>query len=389
MTRVAIIFDGNIQNPKGKVNAILNRIKGLKAIADYAIDVYTIQEYDGFLMRLFLGGKHTSCSPEISLDGVKMRVVWHKRYFLDWFLSLKLHRKPVISLNETKQIAALFKNYDLVISHSFYCGVIAMHVHRRYGTPYFTNWHGSEIHTQPLRNQYQKKLTTEILQQAEMNFFVSQALAKAASRFAGDIKYDILYNGVNEIFYCYETERKKKLRKKYGVENAKVVAFVGNLIDIKNPMLLPDIFQSVKNQYNGDLLFWLIGDGILRKSVEMKIKEYNLFDQTIFWGNQPAEKMPDFMNCIDVLVLPSKNESFGMVLVEAMACGANAVGAKVGGIPEILGDENVFCFDTHFFTNISTRICEMLNFKVAQPLNPEMSWNRTARKEYSILNSII
>ena len=310
-----------------------------------------------------------------------MQVIWHKRYFIDWLLSMKFHRKPYRSLGEVKRLSSFFKDYDLIISHSFYCGNIALAARQLFGVPYVTNWHGSEIHTQPFRNPYQLKLTKKILENAEMNFFVSKSLGEIASSFAGDIKKDVLYNGVSDRFYLYNKDKKETLRQEYGVEGSKVVAFVGNLISIKNPLLLPGIFAKVKSKYGDNIRFWVVGDGILRKQLEVEIKKEGLEKITTFWGNQPFDKMPDIMNCIDVLVLPSLNESFGMVLVEAMACGANAVGARVGGIPEIIGEENSFEHDEFFVDNISNKIYEMLCHKISQNFAKEFKWLKTAEEE--------
>lgn len=381
MKKVAIVFDGNIEHPTGKVNSIVNRIRELKAIAKFQIDVYTVQEYDSLPMRLILKGHKKVKAPHINLGGIEMKIIWHKRYFVDWLLSQKLHKKPFLSLGETKQMIKHLSGYDLIISHSFYCGNIALAAHNSYGIPYVTNWHGSEIHTQPFRNPYQLKLTKKILENAEMNFFVSKSLGEIASSFAGDIKKDVLYNGVSDRFHLYDKDKKETLRQEYGVEGSKVVAFVGNLISIKNPLLLPGIFAKVKSEYGDNIRFWVVGDGILRKQLEVEIKKEGLEKITTFWGNQPFDKMPDIMNCIDVLVLPSLNESFGMVLVEAMACGANAVGARVGGIPEIIGEENSFEHDEFFVDNISNKIYEMLCHKISQNFAKEFKWLKTAEEE--------
>ena len=389
MKKIAIVFDGNIVNPKGKVNSIINRIRELKAIADFDIDVFTVQEYETTLLRLLLRGKRMNRSERINLGGIDMQVIWHKRYFIDWLLSMKFHRKPFKSLGETSRIAEHFKAYDLIISHSFYCGNIALAAHRLYGVPYVTNWHGSEIHTQPFRNSYQRKLTKEILEHAEMNFFVSKSLGEIASSFAGEIKKDVLYNGVSERFYQYESDRKQKLRRELGAEGSKVVAFVGNLISIKNPLLLPGIFTKVKFGYGDNIKFWIVGDGVLRPQLEGEIKRAGLEQLTTFWGNQPFDKMPDIMNCIDVLVLPSKNESFGMVLVEAMACGAYAVGSKVGGIPEILGEENVFELSGNAAQVFSNRIIQLLNNANINDNSMHFRWKDTVNHEVNVIRDII
>ena len=389
MKKVAIVFDGNIVSPKGKVNSIINRIKELKALADFGVDVFTIQEYDSAPLRLLLKGKKI-CRPErINLEGVDMQVIWHKRYFIDWLLSMKFHRKPYRSLGEVKRLSSFFKDYDLIISHSFYCGNIALAARQLFGVPYVTNWHGSEIHTQPFRNPYQRRLTKEILENAEMNFFVSKSLGEIASSFAGDIKKDVLYNGVSDRFYLYDKDKKETLRQEYGVEGSKVVAFVGNLISIKNPLLLPGIFAKVKSEYGDNIRFWVVGDGVLRKQMEVEIKKEGLEKITTFWGNQPFDKMPDIMNCIDVLVLPSLNESFGMVLVEAMACGAFAVGSKVGGIPEILGEENVCELDDNSIQVFSGRIIQLLRCDSIAINLSRFHWIDTAIHEFEVLRNII
>ena len=72
------------------------------------------------------------------------------------------------------------------------------------------------------------------------------------------------------------------------------------------------------------------------------------------------------------------------MLAEAISCGANAVGSKVGGIPEVLGDEDSFDLDNQFVENFSSRVVYYLNNKIAQPLKSEFSWEKTAQieKEY-------
>jgi glycosyltransferase involved in cell wall biosynthesis len=64
---------------------------------------------------------------------------------------------------------------------------------------------------------------------------------------------------------------------------------------------------------------------------------------------------------MDILVLPSKNEGLGSVLIEAMACGVPCVGSRVGGIPELLPKENCFYLNENFELLISNRICEIIS----------------------------
>ena len=96
MTKLAIIFDGDIVNLKGKVNAIINRIRHLSEIADYRIDVYSIQFYDSFLTCKV---KHKPYRHhdfnQIILEGIQVNVIWLKSYFLYTILTSLLYKAPV------------------------------------------------------------------------------------------------------------------------------------------------------------------------------------------------------------------------------------------------------------------------------------------------------
>ena len=179
-----------------------------------------------------------------------------------------------------------------------------------------------------------------------------------------------------------------RIRECFGVESEKVVCFAGNFFDIKNVSLLPSIFRSVASRYKGNVTFWLVGDGYRRKEVEADMQS-SVGLKYRFWGNQPSTIMPDIFNSIDVLVLPSKNEGLPLVVVEALACGANVVGSKAGGIPEVIGAENVFDLSDTFVESTAARIVEMLEAPVEQPLAEKFRWEKTADAECRFCHEIM
>ena len=95
------------------------------------------------------------------------------------------------------------------------------------------------------------------------------------------------------------------------------------------------------------------------------------------------------MNCIDVLILPSKNEGLPLVTVEALRCGTNVVGSNVGGIKEVIGKENVFDLNDNFSEHISNRVIQMLNNKLDQDASDEFVWENVIEKEFKICSKIL
>ena len=388
MKKLAIVFDGDIVNLKGKVNAIINRISHLSEVADYRIDVYSIQFYDSFLTCKVKHNPYSHHdSNQIILEGIQVSVLWIKSHLLDTILTSKLYKKPVFRDYQLKRIAHLFSDYDAISAHSFICSNLALMINKTKHILYFCTWHGSEIHSIPLKDRFKYRRMTIILRNASCNFFVSKALAKTAKEcITPEFKYKVLFNGVNGSFVRYDDITRKELRKKYGVEDRKVVSFVGNLIEVKNPQLLAPIFKQVANKYIGLVQFWIIGDGSMRSVVEKGMEEAKI--DYVMWGNQPASLMPCLYQCVDVDILISKNEGLPLTLPEAISCGANAVGSKVGGIPEILSSEYVIEHSSDFVEKVSERIVSLLENPQYQSLDGVFSWENTARLENEIYLSV-
>lgn len=386
--KIAIISDGNIYNRKGQFNAVHNRIKYLKNIADYDIDVFLLSTYDTFISRFL---RHSSKAPKVpttEIDGIKYNIKWIKFSIIDYILFIKFKKNVVFRTFFLKKLSKEFSKYDLLSVHSYDGGMLALISNQRYGTPYCVTWHGSDIHSLPNANKFARNNIKRIIENAKSNFFVSRKLLEQSNKITTEGNKTVLYNGYNGNFKKYTEEIRNKIKKELNVENKKVVGFVGNIIEIKNANLLPSIFHSIQKKYSESIAFWIIGDGHLRHSIEKTI--FN--DKTInvkFWGNQPPESIPNFMNCLDVLILPSKNEGLPLVTVEAIACGANVVGSDVGGISEAIGKEFCFELNDNFVDNISSKVVELLYKPQLQTLSNVFNWKNTAIKENTIYKKIL
>lgn len=390
MYRAAVVFESSPFDRKGMFNAIHERIKHLSDVSGYKIDVFCIHSRDNAFTRRV---RHTVQVPDvecIDVEGIRYDILWYKFSICDHILLNKLHKEPFFFNKFIKNNTDRFKDYDIMIAHSYTGGLLADSVFRKHSVPYCVTWHGSDVHTHPWKNPLVLGHTRNVMEHASFNFYVSEALLRCSQKISGNAISDILYNGISDRFVRYDDSKRQELRRTYGVaSDDKVVAFVGNLHTVKNAELLVPIFAQMQSTYEGKLHFWVVGDGKLRKSIEESLASDKSGMKVRMWGNQPAGLMPDLMNCMDLLVLPSKNEGLPLVCLEALKCGAKVVGSNVGGIPEVIGDDNVADPGIDFIERISQKAVSMLASDYTQPVPDKFSWHKAALKEMEAIDSIL
>jgi len=111
------------------------------------------------------------------------------------------------------------------------------------------------------------------------------------------------------------------------------IIYVGRLIECKGVQFLLECFAQLANDNINNRLF-LVGDGEYEGKTRELVSLLNIEDSVVFLGFR--ENPRPFIKQADLLVLPSKEEGFGRVLLEAMDVGTPVIGTRVGGIPEIV-----------------------------------------------------
>ena len=125
----------------------------------------------------------------------------------------------------------------------------------------------------------------------------------------------------------------EEIRKKLDVlENQKIVLFAHRLSPRKGAQYLPDIAKRLPD----DALLVIAGDGPLRQSIEFCVLRFALREKVKFLGWQAHERVLELMAAADAFIMPSDEEGFPHVLLEAMALGVPFVATDVGGVPEII-----------------------------------------------------
>lgn len=155
------------------------------------------------------------------------------------------------------------------------------------------------------------------------------------------------------------------------------ITYVGALHPVKG------VDTFLRAMHDIDEKVWIVGDGPQRAYLEELASTLHI--DCTFWGFRTD--IPDIMNRSKMVVLPSKNEGFGLTLLEAMACKTPVIGRNTGGIPELIKDgKNGLLFETE--QELHECIVSLLeNKRLYQTLQSNglkyaqnLSWEKTARQ---------
>ena len=117
------------------------------------------------------------------------------------------------------------------------------------------------------------------------------------------------------------------------VTRGPIIGTLARLIPSKGIRILLDAMPHLLQKYPEALLL-VGGGGEQQEALERQARALGIADRVVFVG--PVQDPRDFYRRLDLFVLPSLDEAFGLVLLEAMATGVPVIGARVGGVPEIL-----------------------------------------------------
>lgn len=142
-----------------------------------------------------------------------------------------------------------------------------------------------------------------------------------------------VYNFIDE--RVYRRTDSAYLKEEFGIEvNEKVLIHVSNFRAVKRVPDVIKVFAKITEQTEAKLL--LIGDGPEMPFVSKLVDQLKIKDKVLFLGKQ--DNLEELYSISDLMLLLSEKESFGLVALEAMACGVPCVGTNIGGLPEVIMD---------------------------------------------------
>ncbi|MBE3090466.1 MAG: glycosyltransferase family 4 protein [Actinobacteria bacterium] len=125
----------------------------------------------------------------------------------------------------------------------------------------------------------------------------------------------------------FKPEKKMEIKRANGIENYKIILFVGQLTEKKGLKTLINASEIILKKYGDNIKFIIIGNGKFRKEIPKK-------DNILTMNNLSSEELADWFVAADIFTLPSLAEGRPTVIYEAMASECAVVATNVGGIPE-------------------------------------------------------
>ncbi|MGX2960210.1 N-acetyl-alpha-D-glucosaminyl L-malate synthase BshA [Peribacillus sp. JNUCC 23] len=163
---------------------------------------------------------------------------------------------------------------------------------------------------------------------------VSNSLALQTNELlAPDKEISTVYNFIDE--RVYRKTDSSNLRHEYEIRDyEKVIIHVSNFRAVKRVKDVVQAFALIRKQISAKLM--LVGDGPEISEITKLINRLGLDADVLLLGKQ--DNLNELYSISDLNLLLSEKESFGLVLLEGMACGVPAIGTNVGGIPEVIVD---------------------------------------------------
>jgi len=278
---------------------------------------------------------------------------------------------------------------DVIMTHWGPTGWGACSAAVKMGIPHVQFFHGSDIHDMRFKNRGSYEKTRSLIEASDICFFVSGALQSLSeSKFGKACNSFIAPNGIDtEIFRVLPKKKQKKLKA--------TVGYIGRFERIKGVDYLPAILDMIRKARSEiHFEFVLVGEGSLRKSVEEQLQFSKI--NHVSTGFVDQKRLAVVMNGLDVLLVPSRNEGWGSVILESIACGTPIVATKVGGTAEAIGNSyNGILVEPgdSFIERFAQAAIELLENRrdpelLAQYAN-QFTWENVVNREISIIREVL
>ena len=233
------------------------------------------------------------------------------------------HLKKVLQIKKIlRKIKPDIVHGHYIVNHAFYAALSSFH-------PLVVSAWGSDILVSAKKVFLSKLIVKYTLKKADIITASSRYLSEETSRYAKNKRINILPFGVDtEMFSPKQRNQKKNM--------------VVGVVKYLKPIYGIDVFISalpIIVKFYPDLRVIISGDGPQKPYLKKIVNMNNLSGIVEFVGEVPHDKVPEYIGKMDIFVMPSLSESFGVSALEAESMEIPVVATNVGGIPEVVVNE--------------------------------------------------
>jgi L-malate glycosyltransferase len=294
----------------------------------------------------------------IRLDPNIPRIFYHEVEVSNY----PLFQYPPYSLALASRMAEVAESYELDVLHVHYAiphSISALLAQQMLAPkrrlPFITTLHGTDI-TLVGQDPSYYPITKFSIEKSDGVTSISQDLRqRTLKEFEIENEIRVIHNFVN----CdtYHADNEKKGAKTYAPNGEKLLIHLSNFRPVKRALDCVRILAETLKSVPARLL--MVGDGPDRGPAEHLARELKVDKHVVFLGKQ--NHVERIIPLAHVLLMPSEMESFGLVALEAMACGVVPVATRVGGVPELItAGEDGFLEQPGDVSGQAARVVELL-----------------------------
>lgn len=272
-------------------------------------------------------------------------------------------------------------SFDLVHAQIAYPdGWAAARLAKDLNLPLVLTLHGQELQQIVHWSSKLKKMVQYTFQAADKVIAVSPKMAELARQYGAEAaKLKVIYNGVDPL-------PKSKLPTKIQqlIQGKRVLLSVSRLVESKGIQINLQAMGRLMHQFP-DLVYIIVGDGPYRQRLEQLTHSLGLENRVIYAGQQPREQIGAYYASSHLFSLPSRDESFGIVYLEAMAAGLPVIATIGEGIAPLISKQVGRLVSHGDIPALTASISELLEPQLANTLGEEgkrvaakFSWQENA-----------
>ena len=308
--------------------------------------------------------------------------------FIEWIMQMNF-----AMVAKANQIIVEEGSFDIIHAHDWLVAYAAKAIKESFGIPIVSTIHATEagrnsgIHdeTQRYINDTEWMLTyesTEVI--VNSNYMKNELQRLFGLPFE---KINVVPNGVNLNIFA-GVERDYEFRRRYAMDNEKIILFMGRLVYEKGIQNLIAAMPKILNGYN-DAKLVIAGKGGMIDELRQQVHALGIDNKVYFAGYMNGKDVQKMYKAADISVFPSTYEPFGIVALEAMLSENPIVVSDIGGLNEIVqhrengmkayaGNPNSIA-DSVLELLFDHQLCNNIVKKAKNKVRNEYNWNKIAQ----------